>query len=206
MRKIKIYLIIKGLFLLVFLLSFFFVFNDEAFYDIELRTNQVELDEMHEMKDNVLFYLRSGGDISEEYFNEKEIIHLADVRNLIIIAKALYIGLLFLFFLTLIFILMDDALRLLTLQKIFVGTGLGILVFSIISFLLKSKFHFFFIIFHKVLFRNDYWMLNPATDNLIILFPQQFFIDFVVKVYTNALIIALFLLIIGLILHFIHKK
>jgi len=206
MHKTNIYLISVGLFFLVMLQSFFLVYNDDMFYDLELEKNGVELEEKFEMKDDVLFYLNGGGNLSEDFFNEKEIIHLKDVRNLIIIAKGILVGLLFLLFLALIFILMDDARKLMTFQKIFVGTGLGVLVFSIISFLLKTKFHFFFIIFHKVLFRNDYWMLNPATDNLIILFPQQFFIDFVVAVYSNALIIALFMLIIGLILHFIQKK
>lgn len=33
----------------------------------------------------------------------------------------------------------------------------------------------FFILFHQVLFANDYWLFNPATDPVIQILPQEFF-------------------------------
>jgi integral membrane protein (TIGR01906 family) len=38
-------------------------------------------------------------------------------------------------------------------------------------------FERFFILFHLISFSNQYWMLNPATDYLIRLFPEGFFYD-----------------------------
>ena len=38
-------------------------------------------------------------------------------------------------------------------------------------------FERFFLIFHLVSFSNEYWMLDPARDYLIRLFPGGFFYD-----------------------------
>ena len=35
-----------------------------------------------------------------------------------------------------------------------------------------------FILFHKVAFTNDLWLLNPQTDLLIRLMPIEFFISY----------------------------
>ncbi len=32
-----------------------------------------------------------------------------------------------------------------------------------------------FIIFHKLLFRNDYWIFNPDLDPVINILPEEFF-------------------------------
>ncbi len=32
-----------------------------------------------------------------------------------------------------------------------------------------------FIIFHKLLFRNDYWVFNPNLDPVINILPEEFF-------------------------------
>ena len=38
-------------------------------------------------------------------------------------------------------------------------------------------FDYFFILFHKISFSNDLWILNPKTDYLIMMFPENFFRD-----------------------------
>ena len=38
-------------------------------------------------------------------------------------------------------------------------------------------FNFVFTRFHFLSFANDLWMLDPRTDNLIIMFPQRFFFE-----------------------------
>ena len=44
-----------------------------------------------------------------------------------------------------------------------------------------------FIIFHKIAFRNDYWVFSPETDPIIKILPQAFFLD-------AALLIAVFII------------
>lgn len=43
-------------------------------------------------------------------------------------------------------------------------------------------FHSIFVLFHQVIFTNDLWLLDPATDLLIRLMPLQFFIDLVLAI------------------------
>ena len=59
-----------------------------------------------------------------------------------------------------------------------IGAGLGALI--------ASDFNRYFVIFHHIFFNNDLWILNPATDMLINIVPEPFFMD------TAFLILAIF--------------
>ncbi|MDY3918487.1 MAG: TIGR01906 family membrane protein [Candidatus Limivivens sp.] len=52
-----------------------------------------------------------------------------------------------------------------------VGTTFPILV----GLLAAGNWDWFFVTFHKLLFRNDYWLFNPATDPIIDLLPDSYF-------------------------------
>ena len=59
---------------------------------------------------------------------------------------------------------------------------LGTCVFLICSFgtlaaVIAFNFERAFVIFHEVFFTNDMWLLNPDTDLLINMLPQEFFIS-----------------------------
>ena len=59
-------------------------------------------------------------------------------------------------------------------------TGGGILTLALMVVLgvtIAIDFDGFFRQFHLLSFANDLWMLNPATDYLIMLFPQGFWFD-----------------------------
>jgi len=40
----------------------------------------------------------------------------------------------------------------------------------------------FWVSFHHLFFTNDLWLLNPETDVLIMMVPQQFFSDLVARI------------------------
>jgi integral membrane protein (TIGR01906 family) len=42
---------------------------------------------------------------------------------------------------------------------------------------MNIDFYKYFTIFHEIFFTNDLWLLDPATDRLINIFPQDFFTD-----------------------------
>ena len=67
------------------------------------------------------------------------------------------------------------------------------LIWSILLFLIIFgmiiDFNYTFTLFHKIMFTNDLWILDPNTDFLIMIFPQRFFLEI------SAAIIILFLLI-----------
>ena len=58
-------------------------------------------------------------------------------------------------------------------------TVFSILVYvTILALLACIDFDSLFILFHKVAFTNDLWLLNPQTDLLIRLMPIEFFVSY----------------------------
>lgn len=51
--------------------------------------------------------------------------------------------------------------------------GMAVPVF--IGFFMLIGFDRFFIVFHEILFNNEDWLFNPATDPIINVLPEQFF-------------------------------
>ena len=60
--------------------------------------------------------------------------------------------------------------------------------------IISTDFTKYFVIFHHIFFDNDLWILNPATDMLINIVPEGFFMD------TAARIGALYAILVALIL------
>lgn len=65
---------------------------------------------------------------------------------------------------------------------------LGVGIASIISF------DALFLLFHRLSFTNDLWMLNPRTDYLLILFPGGFWFDATLRVALTSALGAILLL------------
>jgi integral membrane protein (TIGR01906 family) len=71
---------------------------------------------------------------------------------------------------------------------------------SIIGILAMINFNQAFIIFHKIFFRNDYWVFNAKTDPIIRILPQTFFM------HCFLLIIAIVLLLSSLCFWYYHRQ
>jgi len=121
-----------------------------------------------------------------EVFNQKEKTHMADVRRLYASShKIRNIGLIFLIFLL-------TALRWAAgpkFLKFWAGgylTG-AIVIFCVVGVLALAVFGDFFQFwnyFHTLFFTNDLWILDPDTDILIQIVPEQFFFDLTVRILT----------------------
>lgn len=48
-----------------------------------------------------------------------------------------------------------------------------------------------FVIFHKIFFRNDYWLFDPVTDPVITILPSQFFMHCAVMIILIVLLFCL---------------
>ena len=133
--------------------------------------------------DMVTHYLKGGNDAFQhiftvdgtEYaaFNQKEQQHMADVQDLFRLCR-------FIAWLGWGFVLFGG---LSTRRKIawrtFRRTLLAILgMVAAIIVLACIDFDSLFILFHKIAFTNDLWLLNPQTDLLIRLMPTEFFISY----------------------------
>lgn len=115
-------------------------------------------------------------------FNEREYLHMVDVRKLFLTARlvgyaALIAGAVGL---ALIAALSKDR------RGLFSGYLLGNAVFlgvvAALAVYAAVDFYSFWTNFHHVFFTNDLWLLDPSTDNLILMVPQQFFSDLVFKI------------------------
>jgi integral membrane protein (TIGR01906 family) len=109
-------------------------------------------------------------------FNEREVAHLKDVKGLFHIVYRVLQG-------TLLYALIYIGLSLFwwrdkrLARGLFGGSILTLVLMLGLGIVIALDFDQFFLQFHLFSFANDFWMLNPATDYLIMLFPQGFWFD-----------------------------
>ncbi len=110
------------------------------------------------------------GNAIEGFFSQREITHMHDVKN--VMQMALFI--LFASFIVsfILILLLRDR------RVLFKRAAVGTLIFVLfISTAIVMNFDFTFTLLHKILFRNDFWLL-PEDAVLIRMFPVSFFADF----------------------------
>ena len=152
---------------------------------------------------NLINYHNNKEELSN-FFNDREKLHLQDVKNLFQkLSLIFYISLILSLILLIYFIYIKK-------YKIIYSSFLiaGILTFIlIILFLISvSNFDKAFTQFHLILFSNNLWQLNPETDNLVNLFPLQFFYDITKQIIIDTLISLFILIILALIIKFKLNK
>lgn len=168
------------------------LYGKQGFFEKEYEKYHVTEDVDMEMKDllyvtqEMMSYLRGdredlsiktmiGGE-KQEFFNAREKAHMADVRVLFIgaerIRNVLIIAIMGCF---LFFIRYGNRKRLLWTFEI----GVGILLVSTLALTGVAIFYFdeCFVLFHKIFFNNNLWILNPKMDRLINIVPEPFFMD-----------------------------
>ena len=127
-------------------------------------------------------------------FNQRELIHMEDCRQLFILLRAAIraSGVLASLFLTLGCVLLRGERRLIRrsacLAPPVIAVPLGLFAgWAALDF--NSAFNFF----HEMLFTNDLWLLNPATDLLIRICPIGMFMSMGARIALAGLAWALLL-------------
>ena len=163
------------------LLNFNFLVFNSAFYKSQFKKlNVYEEFESREIVDNqsdgLIDYLCCGKNLDENFFTERERLHLSDVKKIITLnqAAAVLLGGLVLVGLIILILKRDE--------KEFAKTIMGasaITVFALILLWLSALFNFdwFFLKFHFLAFDNE-------------LFPQQFLVNFANRVAIQTLVIS----------------
>lgn len=111
-----------------------------------------------------------------EVFNQREVAHLRDVKGLFRLVYWLLLG-------TFLYAGVYTGVSLYwwrdrRLYRGLIGGGvLTLALMLVIGLISVINFDWFFRQFHMISFANDLWMLDPATDYLIMLFPQGFWFD-----------------------------
>ncbi len=114
-----------------------------------------------------------------EIFNQREIIHLKDVKGLIWLDYWVGLG-------TLVYVLAYTGVCLFWRKRkywrrlawgVVGGSGLTLALMLALGLVTLFGFDRLFWQFHKFFFANDFWLLDPTRDYLIMLFPDSFFYD-----------------------------
>ncbi len=114
-------------------------------------------------------------------FNQREIDHMVDVQDLYVAMLNIRLGAVIALFLSLALLFFKQRAHLFEdLWKGFIQAAMVIgTLLTFIAVYATVDFRSFWIFFHQVLFTNDLWLLNPATDRLILMVPEDFFFSLV---------------------------
>ena len=195
--------ILSSLFYIILLPIFFisvnviYITNSDWLYSYGWNRNQIEnstglsIDQLNSGSDQIKSYFNNDEEylnliiiedgIKYSLYNEKEILHMKDVKHLIKLTQntIIFSGLFILaYYLVTIFTaksLRKSIEQIRRSSKISAYSTVGFLAF--VGLLASINFTWLFRQFHFISFSNDLWQLNPNTDYLIAMFPQRFFLE-----------------------------
>jgi len=139
--------------------------------------------------------------ITSPFFTERELLHLADCRD--IFQKALAarrISLIAIAGLVIILIISCRTDTAYVLACGYIRTTIAVFIIAaVLAIIGISNFDWLFVKFHHVFFDNDLWLLDPAKDNLVNIMQEQVFAE-------AAALIAIIWAVIAIILIFIATR
>ena len=126
-----------------------------------------------------------------EVFGQREKDHMVDVRDLYLGARFVRtFGLIAAAALTALAFFLMRRRAWAALCRAFLSVSAAFLaLIAVIGIWAMLDFASFWTAFHHVFFTNDLWILNPNTDVLIMMVPQQFFSDLVSRILTLFVIV-----------------
>ena len=178
----------------------------------------MEMDDLLDVTDEMMAYLRgSRKDLHvptivdgqpREFFNDREIAHMEDVRGLFLGGLALRrISLGLIVACVILLLLLKADIRCVLPKMICIGSALFFAVLAVLAGIISTDFNQYFIMFHHIFFNNDLWMLNPDTDLLINIVPEPFFMDTAARIaMTYGVSVLTVFAICFIILYYYRKK
>src|SRR3989344_4983960 len=193
MKALSYFIIILFTPTLILLNYRFLVFN-QNFYEKEYTLLSVyqkfeNRQLVNDQSSNLIKYLCCNKPLNTQFYNQREILHLADVKNLMLQVNTLVIFFSITLIFTTVYLIARKQSKIL-LKAYQAASVVTLIIIFVLFFSSKLNFSFIFTMFHKFSFRNDYWLLSEDS-NLIKLFPQQFFVDFANRVVLQTFIFAL---------------
>ena len=174
-----------------------YITNSDWLYSYGWDRNQIEkstglnIDQLNSGANQIKSYFNNNdeyldliieeGVIKYSLYNQKEILQMKDVKQLIKLTKSLI-------YYSAVIILIYFSLTIITIKSIKKSTNhifrtskisaYSTLVFlTVFACIASINFTWLFRQFHFISFSNDLWQLNPNTDYLIAMFPQRFFLE-----------------------------
>jgi integral membrane protein (TIGR01906 family) len=114
-----------------------------------------------------------------DLFNDREVAHMKDVKQLVrgvyvlTVASALYLAAM----VVIGFALYRGRFVADLAKRLACGGGLTLVLLLVFGLVALVGFDSVFLKFHQLSFANDFWRLDPRTDYLVRIFPQDFWFD-----------------------------
>lgn len=161
--------------------------NEYRKYDV-ISDVHMEMDDLLDVTHEMMAYLRGNREDlhvptivdgqPREFFNDREIAHMEDVRELFLGGLLLRrISVIIAVFCLVFMMVLKAQLSRVLPRSVCVGTGLFFAVVCILAAIISTNFTKYFVMFHHIFFDNDLWILDPSTDLLINIVPEPFFMD-----------------------------
>lgn len=153
------------------------------------KTTNVLLDYIQDKRDDLNVSATIHGQ-ERQVFNEKEVMHMIDVKNLYLHAMnvKMITGIGFILF-GLLGVLFDRKNALKNSTEMFImGTLSALTLIVFLGLYAMIDFDQFWLQFHYIFFTNDLFLLDPTTDILIQMVPSQFFFDLVFRIAGTFLV------------------
>lgn len=161
--------------------------KEYAKYNVAEEIN-MDMDELLYVTAEMMDYLRGNREdlhvptvvngVERDFFNEREIAHMEDVRGLFLAAIDLrrICAFIAVICVALLFLLKADLKKVLP-RTLCAGAGLFLAIAVALTGIISTDFTKYFTLFHEIFFNNDLWILDPSTDLLINIVPEPFFVD-----------------------------
>ena len=179
--------------------------DEELYYKLQMRENVpaatgISEDDLMHLDNKLSRYLRGVGSLDaaedeslmisvkgvmQPAFNEREIQHMQDCQRLFDLLMFDKVVWLFLSWIVLTFSRLVEHLLYGSVKKrygsfaksLWLGSGIILAPLGIFAIWAAVDFSSAFTFFHKLLFTNDLWLLDPRTDLLINICPQSMFMS-----------------------------
>lgn len=136
--------------------------------------------------DNLFGYFRGQNKLDQNFFSIQAVSHLKDVKDLLQVSNGLFALSLIAVSVIAAFLILKRQFKIL-LKSFLTSSIITAVLITALGVGTATAFDSFFLKFHQVLFKNTLWLF-PADDNLIRLFPQQFFVEFANQLAFNIFV------------------
>jgi len=197
---------------LIFLFSYKSVLYNKNFYEKQFNKQGVYAEYnktfVNDEHDGIMkFLLTKKSSTGSESLSQQDILHLNDVKK--ILRSVNYysyfiVGIIGLLFLYLHYIhkrIIDKFLA----KAVWIS-GIINATMILILYLFSRNFDWFFIKFHKILFSNDLWLMDPKTNLLVNLYPDLFWQEMFMRIIVITLIVSAVFVVVGIIGEKVIKK
>ncbi|NUM25818.1 MAG: TIGR01906 family membrane protein [Candidatus Buchananbacteria bacterium] len=173
---------------------------DSRWYEKQFTKNNIyqtlDAKRVTDQTENLFSYLKNENSLDSQYYTNREVTHLTDIKNIInILQITTFISLAGLVSGLLLIYQREKKAALIKILSIAAVTA--IVFYTSLGLLITYNFDQFFSILHQLSFRNDFWLLDPTTENLINIFPPNLFAALGSTIIAKAILASLITLILA---------